>query len=420
MGRDTVKWSAIRDSAFLLAAGAKKPHDTYGAIDWALHRANKHSFLQADAPGAVSELVDGAFGYIHVPQRGGSAVSLADSLQTAIRTLKAAGACGWIVDLRDNGGGNMWPMLAGIGPLLGDSLVGRFAVESDGERWFYRRGVSGLLHGSGVVDTVSSITVAAVDRLDRFECSGGGPDRRGHGQLGRGRRGGVSWPTQRADVRIAHRRLCDGQSRIPVPGRRQHGRDQRVLCRSSRDSVFQPPSAGHADTRSGLGLALRYRIGSGTAAAASWLATQVRVWGRPPGAHARRDGLPEPVRCCRRGGIDDMTSPRGATREWTLWVVAAASALHAVEFAVLACVGSMMPGATFLATHAGRWCSRGAIFFHILPTIAGRAPSSSHPRSTLSDDCGVVTVGARARLRYSSDGVVLGARALSGPAGSGG
>ena len=40
-------------------------------------------------------------------------------------TLDRAG-CGWIVDLRTNGGGNMWPMLAGLKPFLGDEPLGTF------------------------------------------------------------------------------------------------------------------------------------------------------------------------------------------------------------------------------------------------------------------------------------------------------
>jgi len=36
------------------------------------------------------------------------------------------GLVGWIVDLRQNGGGNMWPMLAGIGPVLGNGTAGSF------------------------------------------------------------------------------------------------------------------------------------------------------------------------------------------------------------------------------------------------------------------------------------------------------
>jgi C-terminal processing protease CtpA/Prc len=158
---DTVPWGRVRDSALVLATGARKASDTYGAIAWALGRANKHSFLQAPRPGAVSEVVGGRLGYVHVPQWSGGSSSLADSLQTALTTLSDAGVCGWIVDLRANGGGNMWPMLAGIGPLLGDTLVGAFGTEPGADRWYYKNGVAGILHAGGALDTVSRASVPA-------------------------------------------------------------------------------------------------------------------------------------------------------------------------------------------------------------------------------------------------------------------
>lgn len=162
LGRDTIPWRIIRDSAMQIASGARTPAETHGAIAWALRRINKHSFLQANAPGAVSEIVRGTIGYLHVPQRGGGAQALADSLHTAVATLERAGVCGWIVDLRGNGGGNMWPMLAGIGPLLGDSIVGAFGPGPSAERWYYRRGVAGILSGSRL-DTASSVTVPVAE-----------------------------------------------------------------------------------------------------------------------------------------------------------------------------------------------------------------------------------------------------------------
>jgi C-terminal processing protease CtpA/Prc len=158
MEREKIPWQRIRDSAFVLAEGARKPADTYGAIAWALHRVNRHSFLQANPPGAVSEVVDRRYGYIHVPQRGGAAVDLADSLHGAVARLDSAHVCGWIVDLRGNGGGNMWPMLAGIGPLVGDSIVGSFGIGPNAARWYYKDGASGILTVGGKVDTASRIT----------------------------------------------------------------------------------------------------------------------------------------------------------------------------------------------------------------------------------------------------------------------
>src|SRR5690606_24641089 len=68
-----------------------------------------------------------------------------ETLQALIRSLDEAGACGWIVDLRRNSGGNLWPMLLGLGPLLGDGdkVV---ATYPDGRReaaW-HRDGTVGL------------------------------------------------------------------------------------------------------------------------------------------------------------------------------------------------------------------------------------------------------------------------------------
>jgi hypothetical protein len=163
---DTISWGTVRDSAFTIADGAMTPSDTHAAIAWALRRVNKHSFLQATRPGAVSKVVDDRFGYVHVPQWSGGSTSLADSLQTAVRTLDGAPVCGWIVDVRGNGGGNMWPMLAGIGPLLGDTLEGAFGVGAEADRWFYKDGVSGILHAGGKLDTLSRATVSATHLRD--------------------------------------------------------------------------------------------------------------------------------------------------------------------------------------------------------------------------------------------------------------
>jgi carboxyl-terminal processing protease len=65
----------------------------------------------------------------------------ATAVQQLIRDLDAQDPCGWIVDLREDTGGNMWPMLAGLGPILGDGKAGAF-VDPDGyeEDWSYQDG----------------------------------------------------------------------------------------------------------------------------------------------------------------------------------------------------------------------------------------------------------------------------------------
>jgi carboxyl-terminal processing protease len=67
-----------------------------------------------------------------------------DTAQQTIRELMDAGAKCWIVDLRRNTGGNMWPMLAGVGPLLGEGTLGAFVDETgkDLQTWHYESGAS--------------------------------------------------------------------------------------------------------------------------------------------------------------------------------------------------------------------------------------------------------------------------------------
>ncbi len=78
---------------------------------------------------------------------------LADSLQQLIATLDEKGISKWIIDLRMNTGGNCWPMLAGIGPLLGNSLCGYFVLSNSKAPISYRDG--NAMNGNKVICGVS-------------------------------------------------------------------------------------------------------------------------------------------------------------------------------------------------------------------------------------------------------------------------
>ncbi len=54
----------------------------------------------------------------------GDHTQLATPIRTALCALLSQGAERWIVDLRYNGGGNMFPMLAGLAPLIGAGDIG--------------------------------------------------------------------------------------------------------------------------------------------------------------------------------------------------------------------------------------------------------------------------------------------------------
>lgn len=91
----------------------------------------------------TARLIGQKFGYLDLPHH-----SLADSrqmdyaglAQQAIRTVDAQRPCGWVVDLRNNAGGLFYPMLLGVGPLLGEGLVGGLVGPNSREQWFYREG----------------------------------------------------------------------------------------------------------------------------------------------------------------------------------------------------------------------------------------------------------------------------------------
>ncbi len=158
-----VDWRSLEDSVVARAADAQTPAATWAALTWALRRVDIHSFLmppermmvmmspggmvpQAAPPVArrpLGQLLDGGIGLIAVPPHSGAnRTAYVDSLHSQIRALDGAGACGWVVDLRENTGGNMWPMLAGVGPLLGAEVVGSFSNSPSGTGWHYRDGRS--------------------------------------------------------------------------------------------------------------------------------------------------------------------------------------------------------------------------------------------------------------------------------------
>lgn len=79
---------------------------------------------------ATWTLLPGQVGHLQVPGFTGGDRALreryAGSILSALAAGTRAGAKAWIVDLRRNGGGNMWPMLEGLEPLLRGQPVGAF------------------------------------------------------------------------------------------------------------------------------------------------------------------------------------------------------------------------------------------------------------------------------------------------------
>ena len=169
LGRPVVGWSALRQASLGYARGARTPSEAHLAVRYAIAAlGDRHSYFQTPqataalraaavanartgqalaAPGAAA--LDGGVAYLAVPGFAGGAptaqVEFAESIKKLIQLHDSSASCGWVLDLRQNGGGNLWPMLAGVGPLLGNGPVGA-SVYPDGRRvpvW-YRDGQAGF------------------------------------------------------------------------------------------------------------------------------------------------------------------------------------------------------------------------------------------------------------------------------------
>lgn len=195
--RNAVDWPHLRAEALARAAGARNTVGTYDGIRFALDRlGDHHSSLRltpalealeaqqkaAHPPEAPTNLAHQNFSpYVgrygaegHLEHRGNKMlafvvvtkcfpandrefVEFETRLQKVVTELDASHPSGWIVDLRGNVGGNMWPMLAGIGPLLGEGDdLGEFFNTDGHSVWRYRDGVAAEV-SEGKVDAYPAI-----------------------------------------------------------------------------------------------------------------------------------------------------------------------------------------------------------------------------------------------------------------------
>lgn len=154
--RESMDWDQLREATFEVAKYAQTPADTYGAIRFALVRLGDHhsSFFTPtelkqtgglsadDSPPPRVKLLQEKIGFIAIERFSGFDGDIyATNAQRLIREIDSRRPCGWIVDLRENPGGNMWPMLAAIGPILGEGEVGAFInTYGNKEIWSYRDG----------------------------------------------------------------------------------------------------------------------------------------------------------------------------------------------------------------------------------------------------------------------------------------
>jgi carboxyl-terminal processing protease len=151
--KDFIQWDSLLNNARQRLCYSNSCEDAYETITWCIKQLNEpHSFLMPASKAAIynadtnfvkqkpllselagemkGEMLEPGVAYITVPWVSTTdsltCQRVADSIQQIIAGLDNRGVSKWIIDLRKNTGGNCWPMLAGIGPLLGEGVCGYF------------------------------------------------------------------------------------------------------------------------------------------------------------------------------------------------------------------------------------------------------------------------------------------------------
>lgn len=161
INRLKIDWTSFRTGVLSAAGTAQTVESTFPAIQVALNLlGDRHSSYQPARGGLRLGALRGAcrgqdvgtpalsagVAYVRVGGFSGSAgeaTAFANALQQTIANADRGTLAGWIVDVRGNTGGNMWPMIAGVGPVLGEGRVGYFIDPLGAESPFeYRNGAS--------------------------------------------------------------------------------------------------------------------------------------------------------------------------------------------------------------------------------------------------------------------------------------
>lgn len=157
INRTEIDWKDFKSNISKEAADDETLTDAHHTIAYGLKMLNdQHSFFLTPDQlkdinskdfkfGEITDsLIDNKFAYIKIPAFLGNKSNttiFASHIQGLIAHYKQIHVSGWIIDLSENFGGNMWPMLLGLNGLLGDGTHGNF-IDPNGksvEPW----GISG-------------------------------------------------------------------------------------------------------------------------------------------------------------------------------------------------------------------------------------------------------------------------------------
>jgi len=140
INRLTIDWSDFRTRVLAAAAGTTSDTATRDAMQLAIQLlGDGHSFFRdldgrfvsaplrtCNAPAVLTPVLPDDLGYVRIFAFTGSFAegnAIATAFHLQLQRSDSTPKAGWIVDLRGNTGGNLWPMLASVGPILGEGVA---------------------------------------------------------------------------------------------------------------------------------------------------------------------------------------------------------------------------------------------------------------------------------------------------------
>ncbi|CAM4422857.1 S41 family peptidase [Zobellia roscoffensis] len=152
---ENIDWKNLRNTANKKLKGKRTAEEVYPIIESTLKElGDNHSFFlpkQTDSISAESEVTipqieakifNKQIAYLKIPafNNGGNLANrFASKIQSKIKAMDKPGIKGWIVDLSENYGGNMWPMYLGLAPLIGEGISGYFFDwEQNSAEWSFK------------------------------------------------------------------------------------------------------------------------------------------------------------------------------------------------------------------------------------------------------------------------------------------
>ncbi|MFZ1380003.1 MAG: S41 family peptidase [Saprospiraceae bacterium] len=156
VNRNKIDWDKFNAEVHRLASHSQTIENTYPAVRFAVKELkDNHSYFVAVNEGTTSdrdkllpilkdEITPPDIAYIRLPFCIGNNEQTDEYILTIIDRISLQNnntIKGWIIDLRDNFGGNMWPMMVAIGCFLDHGIQGYFVgADNKAFEWRYEQG----------------------------------------------------------------------------------------------------------------------------------------------------------------------------------------------------------------------------------------------------------------------------------------